>query len=117
MRSTISAGRLERMRYAACCGFEKVYRNRESCEPICADATRITRFEQLLGARRKRAAFALITATVTQELISVSGYVRSILAPEQIRLTLGDQLKFASGSGGEYHFTFTNIRLTPGPTP
>jgi hypothetical protein len=47
--------------------------------------------------------------------LDVSGYVRSSLPPEQIRLVLGDVIIFPTGSGGQYSFTFKDVRLNFGP--
>ncbi len=51
---------------------------------------------------------------VPENRVDVIGIVRSGLAPEQIRLRLGGELIFPTGTGGEYDFTFENIPLIPG---
>jgi hypothetical protein len=53
-------------------------------------------------------------STTDQELVSVRGSVRSSLAPESIRLVLGTDIAFPTGSGGDYTFEFANVRLTTG---
>ncbi len=47
--------------------------------------------------------------------LDVKGYVRSSLAPEQIRLVLGTAIIFPTGTGGEYSFSFKDVRLNLGP--
>jgi hypothetical protein len=53
-------------------------------------------------------------ASVNVNSVSVSGTVRSSLPPEQIRLTIADQLIFPTGADNAYTFTFENIGLVLG---
>ena len=53
--------------------------------------------------------------TVTAEnQVAVSGTVESSLEPNEIRLTLGGDVTFPSGSGGVYAFSFQNVQLNVG---
>jgi hypothetical protein len=51
---------------------------------------------------------------VLEPTVAVAGTVRSSLAPEQIRLVLGDRIQFPTGADGEYAFVFEDVALTPG---
>ncbi len=53
-------------------------------------------------------------STVQTDTINVSGTVRSSLEPEKIRLLFGNQVYFPEGSGGNYHFSFDNVKLHTG---
>ncbi len=52
--------------------------------------------------------------TVTQDRIVVAGVVRSSLPPDQIRVVLGGHIQFPAGAGGEYAFSFQDVRLVEG---
>lgn len=51
----------------------------------------------------------------TLEKITVRGWLRSSLLPEQIRLVLGPRLLFPTGAAGEYTFVFEDVPLNLGP--
>jgi hypothetical protein len=48
------------------------------------------------------------------ELVAVRGIVRSTFKPDEIRLVLGNDVRFPSGENGEYTFEFTGVRLQRG---
>lgn len=54
-------------------------------------------------------------ATVQTDTIRVSGRVRSTLSGSDIKLQLGSDVQFPSGTGPDYTFSFEHVRLTPGP--
>jgi hypothetical protein len=53
-------------------------------------------------------------SSVASQPITVSGAVRSSLAPEKIRLVLADQVDFPEGATGDYTFSFNGVTLAPG---
>ena len=55
-------------------------------------------------------------SVVTGDSITVSGYVKSSLKPQDIRIVMGGDIRFPTGSeeSGEYNFSFENVRLKEG---
>jgi hypothetical protein len=52
--------------------------------------------------------------TTAAGLVDVAGVVRACVPPESIRLTLGGDVVFPTGTNGDYTFVFRKVHLNPG---